>query len=79
MNSFFKLNNRLKPFRQEQRLTQTELADMIGSSKNTMLYTIPLRKGMWNLNQCTKCHIYVNLYLENMFSKILNVGKEYGW
>lgn len=36
MNSHLKLKNRLKEFRQEKGLTQTQLADVVGSSKNTI-------------------------------------------
>ena len=36
MNSHLKLKNRLKNFRQEKGLTQTQLADVVGSSKNTI-------------------------------------------
>lgn len=36
MNSHLKLKNKLKEFRQEKGLTQKQLADMVGSSKNTI-------------------------------------------
>ena len=36
MNSHLKLKNRLKEFRQANGLTQTQLAEMVGSSKNTI-------------------------------------------
>ena len=36
MNSHLKLKNRLKEFRQEKGLTQTQLAEIVGSSKNTI-------------------------------------------
>ena len=36
MNSHLKLKNRLKEFRQSRGLTQTELAEKVGSSKNTI-------------------------------------------
>ena len=36
MNSHLKLKNRLKDFRQAKGLTQTQLADIVGSSKNTI-------------------------------------------
>ena len=36
MNSHLKLKNNLKQFRQEKKLTQIQLADMVGSSKNTI-------------------------------------------
>ena len=36
MNSHLKLRNKLKEFRQEKGLTQKQLADMVGSSKNTI-------------------------------------------
>lgn len=36
MNSHLKLKNKLKQYRQNSKLTQTQLAEMIGSSKNTI-------------------------------------------
>lgn len=36
MNSHLKLKNHLKKFRQEKGLTQTQLAELVGSSKNTI-------------------------------------------
>lgn len=36
MNSHLKLKNKLKQYRQEAKLTQTQLAEMVGSSKNTI-------------------------------------------
>jgi len=36
MNSHLKLKNHLKEYRKKARLTQTELAEMVGSSKNTI-------------------------------------------
>ena len=36
MNSHLKLKNNLKAYRQKAGLTQTQLADMVGSSKNTI-------------------------------------------
>ena len=36
MNSHLKLKNRLKEYRQNKGLTQTQLAEMVGSSKNTI-------------------------------------------
>lgn len=36
MNSHLKLKNRLKEFRKKSGLTQVQLAQMIGSSKNTI-------------------------------------------
>lgn len=36
MNSHLKLKNRLKEYRQKAKLTQTQLAEMVGSSKNTI-------------------------------------------
>ncbi|MBE6769495.1 MAG: helix-turn-helix transcriptional regulator [Ruminococcaceae bacterium] len=36
MNSHLKLKNKLKEFRQQACLTQTQLAEKIGSSKNTI-------------------------------------------
>ena len=36
MNSHLKLKNHLKEFRQGKGLTQTQLADLVGSSKNTI-------------------------------------------
>ncbi len=36
MNSHLKLKNRLKEFRQSKGLTQTQLAETVGSSKNTI-------------------------------------------
>lgn len=36
MNSHLKLKNNLKQYRQNAKLTQTQLAEMIGSSKNTI-------------------------------------------
>lgn len=36
MNSHLKLKNRLKKYRQSKGLTQTQLADAVGSSKNTI-------------------------------------------
>lgn len=36
MNSHLKLKNRLKEFRQAKGLTQTQLAERVGSSKNTI-------------------------------------------
>jgi putative transcriptional regulator len=36
MNSHLKLKNRLKEFRQKKGLTQTQLASLVGSSKNTI-------------------------------------------
>ncbi|MBQ8943125.1 MAG: helix-turn-helix domain-containing protein [Clostridia bacterium] len=36
MNSHLKLKNKLKEFRQAKGLTQKQLADMVGSSKNTI-------------------------------------------
>lgn len=36
MNSHLKLKNRLKEYRQKAGLTQTQLAQNIGSSKNTI-------------------------------------------
>lgn len=36
MNSHLQLKNRLKEYRQKAGLTQTQLAEQIGSSKNTI-------------------------------------------
>lgn len=36
MNSHLKLKNRLKEYRQSKGLTQTQLAEVVGSSKNTI-------------------------------------------
>ena len=36
MNSHLKLKNRLKEYRQAAKLTQTQLAEQVGSSKNTI-------------------------------------------
>lgn len=36
MNSHLKLKNRLKEYRQTKGLTQTQLAEIVGSSKNTI-------------------------------------------
>lgn len=36
MNTHLKLKNRLKAYRKEAGLTQTQLAEMVGSSKNTV-------------------------------------------
>lgn len=36
MNSHLKLKNKLKEFRRAKGLTQKQLADMVGSSKNTI-------------------------------------------
>ena len=36
MNSHLKLKNRLREYRQEKGLTQTQLAELVGSSKNTI-------------------------------------------
>ena len=36
MNSHLKLKNRLKEYRQKAKLTQTQLAELVGSSKNTI-------------------------------------------
>lgn len=36
MNSHLKLKNRVRFYRQLKRLTQTELAQLVGSSKNTI-------------------------------------------
>lgn len=36
MNSHLKLKNNLKVYRQKAGLTQTQLADAVGSSKNTI-------------------------------------------
>ena len=36
MNSHLKLKNRLKEFRQARGLTQTQLANMVSSTKNTI-------------------------------------------
>ena len=36
MNSHLRLKNKLKEFRQKSGLTQTQLAEMVGSSKNTI-------------------------------------------
>jgi len=36
MNSHLKLKNHLKEYRKKARLTQTELAEMVDSSKNTI-------------------------------------------
>ncbi len=36
MNSHLRLKNNLKQFRREKGLTQTQLAEMIGSTKNTI-------------------------------------------
>ena len=36
MNSHLKLKNNLKELRQKMGLTQTQLAEMVGSSKNTI-------------------------------------------
>lgn len=36
MRKQLKLKNRLKEFRQEQELTQNELAKMVGTSRNTI-------------------------------------------
>lgn len=36
MNSHLKLKNNLKVYRQSAKLTQTQLAEMVGSSKNTI-------------------------------------------
>ena len=36
MNSHLKLKNKLKEYRQKAKLTQTQLAELVGSSKNTI-------------------------------------------
>ena len=36
MNSHLKLKNKLKEFRQKAGLTQTEISNIVGSSKNTI-------------------------------------------
>ena len=36
MNSHLKLKNNLKAYRKQAKLTQTELALLVGSSKNTI-------------------------------------------
>lgn len=36
MNSHLKLKNKLKEFRQKAKLTQSQLAEQVGSSKNTI-------------------------------------------
>ena len=36
MNSHLKLKNKLKEYRQVAKLTQTQLAEKVGSSKNTI-------------------------------------------
>jgi len=36
MNSHLKLKNKLKAYRQVAKLTQTQLAEKVGSSKNTI-------------------------------------------
>ena len=36
MNSHLKLKNRIKEFRSRKKLTQTQLAELVGSSKNTI-------------------------------------------
>ena len=36
MNTHLRLKNKLKQFRQEAKLTQSQLAEMVGSSKNTI-------------------------------------------
>lgn len=36
MNSHLKLKNKLKEYRQAAKLTQTQLAEKVGSSKNTI-------------------------------------------
>lgn len=36
MNSHLKLKNRLKEFRRQAKLTQQQLAEKVGSSKNTI-------------------------------------------
>lgn len=36
MNSHLKLKNNLKAYRQQAGFTQTQLADIVGSSKNTI-------------------------------------------
>ena len=36
MNSHLKLKNRLKQYRLDKNLTQSQLADKVGSSKNTI-------------------------------------------
>lgn len=36
MNSHLKLKNRLKEYRQSKGLTQTQLAEAVGTSKNTI-------------------------------------------
>ena len=36
MNSHLKLKNRLKEYRQAAKLTQSQLAEKVGSSKNTI-------------------------------------------
>ncbi len=36
MNSHLKLKNKLKQYRQANNLTQIQLAEMVGSSKNTI-------------------------------------------
>ena len=36
MNSHLKLKNKLKEYRQSKGLTQTQLAELVGSSKNTI-------------------------------------------
>jgi putative transcriptional regulator len=36
MNSHLKLKNKLREFRQKAGLTQTQLAERVGSSKNTI-------------------------------------------
>lgn len=36
MNSHLKLKNKLRDYRQAAKLTQTQLAEIVGSSKNTI-------------------------------------------
>ena len=36
MNSHLRLKNKLKEYRQQAKLTQSQLAELVGSSKNTI-------------------------------------------
>ena len=65
MNSHLTLKNKLKEYRQNAGLTQTQLAEKVGSSKNTIS---SIETGQFN--PTAKLALIISIALEKKFEDI---------
>ena len=65
MNSHLELKNKLKEYRQNAGLTQTQLAEKVGSSKNTIS---SIETGQFN--PTAKLALIISIALEKKFEDI---------